>query len=400
LQTITYKRPKLADYQAQIIDCKERFVIVEASTKSGKTAANIIWLFEQALQGKANQNFYWVSPTYSQAEIAFNRMRTQVNKDFFAVNFSKLSLTLPTGSIITFKTSQNADNLYGEDVYAAVFDEASRAKQDAWFALRSTLTATRGKCKIIGNAKGKKNWLYKLGVKARSGEKDYAYFKVTAYDAVKAGILKIEEVEQAKRDLPDYVFRELYLAEALDDKSNPFGIDYLKAVKQTSLSFNPPEYFGIDLAKSRDWTCIVGVDKNGRIAYFDRFQKDWAQTKAEILKLPNKPVVIDSTGVGDSVVEDLINERPKINGFKFTTQSKQQLIRSLVVAIQSQEIWVLDGIMFEEAESFEFVYNPQTSHVSYSAPSGSHDDTVCALALANKCYRDNYSRRDFFKTWI
>jgi len=397
---IKYKRPPLSDYQSKILDAPERFTITEASTKSGKTASHVIWLLEQALKGKDNQNFWWISPTYSQAEIAFNRMRTQVNRELFRVNLSKLTLTLPTGAIIQFKTAQDADNLYGEDVYAAVFDEATRAKEDAWFALRSTLTATRAKCKIIGNAKGKKNWVYKLGVKARAGAKDYKYFKITAYDAVAAGILDLEEVEQAKKDLPEHVFKELYLAEPSEDGSNPFGLSYMQAVRQTVLSLEPPEFFGIDIAKSYDWTCIIGLDKKGRVAYFDRFQKDWAQTKSEILKLPNKPILIDSTGVGDSFCEDLFYSKPSTQGFKFTSDSKQKLISGLSVGIQSGECGILAGIMFEEMESFEFVYNASTGNVRYSAPSGLNDDTVCALGLAFKCYKDNLSKSDFWKNWI
>lgn len=175
--TINYKRPPLTSYQKEILDSPVRFTITEASTKTGKTASHIIWLFEQALKLKANQNVWWIAPVYGQAEIAFKRMKHQVSdQSFFKANESKLTLTLPTGSVITFKTAQDPDNLFGEDVYAAVFDEASRAKEAAWFALRSTLTATNGKCKIIGNSKGKKNWMYRLGVRARAGEPNYQYF--------------------------------------------------------------------------------------------------------------------------------------------------------------------------------------------------------------------------------
>jgi len=75
---------------------------------------------------------------------------------------------------------------------------------------------------------------------------------------VRAGILSKEEVEQAKRDLPEKVFNELYLAEPQEDGSNPFGYEYIrKAVKP--LSGLPAEYFGIDLAKSKDWTVIIGL---------------------------------------------------------------------------------------------------------------------------------------------
>jgi len=123
------------------------------------------WLFEQANDVKKNgAQFWWIAPVYSQAQIAFNRLRRVVEEyGIFTINISHLTITLPTGVVIAFKSAEKADNLYGDDVYASVFDEATRAREDAWFALRSTLTKTRGKCKIIGNTKGKKNWVYKLG---------------------------------------------------------------------------------------------------------------------------------------------------------------------------------------------------------------------------------------------
>ena len=161
---ITYRRPYVTSYQQAILDCEERFTITAASTKTGKTASHIIWLFEQALKCKEGQSVWWVAPVYQQAEIAFRRMKTQVNdRDFFQSNETKLLLTLPTGSRIEFKSGEKPDNLYGDDVYAAVIDEASRMREESWYAMRSTLTATQGKCKLIGNVKGKKNWFYKLG---------------------------------------------------------------------------------------------------------------------------------------------------------------------------------------------------------------------------------------------
>jgi hypothetical protein len=56
--------------------------------------------------------------------------------------------------------------------------------------------------------------------------------------------------------------------------------------------------------------------------------------------------------------------------------------------------------MFEEMESFEFVYNAHTGNVKYSAPDGEHDDAVNALALANKCRIDKAANLDYFKNWI
>ena len=56
--------------------------------------------------------------------------------------------------MLWFKGADKPDALYGEDVYAAVIDEASRCKEEAWHAVRSTLTATRGPIRIIGSGLG------------------------------------------------------------------------------------------------------------------------------------------------------------------------------------------------------------------------------------------------------
>lgn len=385
---IVYERPYITTYQKAILDAPERYTITAAATKCGKTASHIIWIFEQALQLKTNQAVWWIAPVYQQAEIAFRRMKSQVNaKDFFISNESKLVLTLPNGARIEFKSGEKPDNLYGDDVYAAVVDEASRMREESWFALRSTLTATKGKCKLIGNVKGKKNWFYKLGERARLGEPDYKFFKITAYDAAKEGILDVEEIEQAKRDLPEFVFKELYLAEPGDDNSNPFGLDNIRKC-YAPISTGTPIAFGIDLAKYTDWTVITGLDKDNRVCYTERFQGDWMQTKQKIINVVGRiPAHIDATGVGDPIVEDLQRILPNIKGFKYTSQSKQQLMEGLVMEIQQHTIFFPEEPYGFELENFEYEYT--RTGVKYSAPSGMHDDAVNSIALANDCKKHN-----------
>lgn len=385
---INYQRPFLTTYQQAILDAPERYTITAAATKCGKTASHIIWIFEQALQLKDNQSVWWIAPVYQQAEIAFRRMKSQVSeKDFFISNESKLTLILPNGARIEFKSGEKPDNLYGDDVYAAVVDEASRMREESWYALRSTLTATKGKCKLIGNVKGKKNWFYKLGERARLGEADYKFFKITAYDAAKEGILDVEEIEQAKRDLPEFVFKELYLAEPGDDNSNPFGLDNIRKC-YAPLSNGTPIAFGIDLAKYTDWTVITGLDNQNRVCYTERFQGDWMQTKQKIINVVGRtPAHIDATGVGDPIVEDLQRILPNIKGFKYTSQSKQQLMEGLVMEIQQHTIFFPEEPYGFELENFEYEYT--RTGVKYSAPSGMHDDAVNSIALANDCKKHN-----------
>jgi phage FluMu gp28-like protein len=380
--SIRYNRPALANYQLDALFNDARYGIVEASTKAGKTAACLVWIIEQALQGKSGQDFWWICPVYGQAKIAFRRLKAGLPRESYTANESDLTLTLINGARIVCKSAEKPDNLYGEDVFAAVFDEASRAREEAWHALRSTLTATRGKVRIIGNVKGRKNWAYKLARKAESGEPGMSYQKITAYDAIDAGILDESEIEDARRQLPDNVFRELYLAEPSDDEGNPFGIIAIQDCI-APMSDEKPVCFGLDLAKSVDWTCLIGLDKQRRVCVLERFQKSWNDTIETVREIVgNTPTLVDSTGVGDAVLESLqTGGRRNFEGFKFTQSSKQQLMEGLAVAIQKQEIGFPEGVITHELESFEYEYT--RTGVRYSAPTGMHDDTVCALALAN-----------------
>jgi phage FluMu gp28-like protein len=379
--SIHYQRPALANYQLGALFNDSRYGIVEASTKAGKTAACLVWIIEQALQGKSGQDFWWICPVYGQAKIAFRRLKAGLPRESYTANESDLTLTLINGSRIVCKSAEKPDNLYGEDVYAAVFDEASRAREEAWHALRSTLTATRGKVRIIGNVKGRKNWAYKLARKAESGEPGMSFAKITAYDAIDAGILSEDEIEDARRQLPDNVFRELYLAEPSDDEGNPFGMIAIQDCI-APMSNEKPVCFGLDLAKSVDWTCLIGLDKQRRVCALERFQKSWNDTITTVREIVGTiPCLVDSTGIGDAVLESLQKDgRRNFEGFKFTAPSKQQLMEGLAVAIQKQEIRFPDGVISNELETFEYAFT--RTGVRYSSPIGTHDDTVCALALA------------------
>lgn len=379
---LTVTKPKLTEYQKRIIYSPARFTVTEASTKAGKTFSHLWWLFEIAHKNeKKGANYWWIAPVFSQARIAFTRLkRVIVTSGAYRFNEGSMTIQTPTGSIIWFKSADNPDNLYGEDVYGAVFDEFTRAKEEAWIALRTTVSATRGPVKFIGNTKGKKNWGYKLGLKARSGEQGYEYFKVTAWDAVDAGILDREEVEQAKRDLPDHAFRELYLAEALDDKANPFGLDFLRNAKRP-LSTGNAVAFGVDVARSVDWTVIVGLDADGVPCHYERFQADWGQTTQRIITaIKQVPTFIDATGVGSPIVETIARTCRKAEGFVFGARNKQSIMEGLAAGIQSGKCFITEP-MIDEFESFEFEYH--RTGVTYKAPDGLHDDIVCAMALAH-----------------
>jgi hypothetical protein len=365
--------------------------IVTHNTKSGKTVSAIAWLVEQAMAGKPSTNFWWVAPGYSQAEIAYKRIKQGLTKGSFT------AFDTPTPRILTmaqtwiwFKSSDNADALYGEDVYAAVIDEASRVSRDSWHAVRSTLTATRGPIRIIGNVKGRKNWFYELARRAEAGvSPNMHYSKITADDAVQAGVLDAEEIEDARQNLPDWIFRELYFAEPGDDLGNPFGLEHIRACTREGLAAGPVVAWGIDLAKKQDYLVVIGLNEMGGVAAFHRWRNlPWRTSIQAIWEIVGEdtPALVDSTGIGDPVLEELQHEHGNFKGFMFSTVSKQKLMEGLSVSIQSHEITFPKGHISNELEMFEYQEKP--TGVRYAAAEGSHDDCVMALGLARQMWTE------------
>lgn len=401
VQAITFQRPELYPLQEAAIFDPARYSIIEASTKAGKTSGCLIWIAEKAVTGRPGWHYWWVSPIFAQAKIAFRRLKESLNPASFRANESELTITLlATRTVIDFKGADKPDSLYGEDVYAVVIDEASRVKEESWHAVRTTMTATKGPIRIIGNKKGKKNWFYKLARKAAGGEKDMAYHKLTADDAVAAGILAQEEIDDARAKLPDHVFRQLYNAEDVDDEGNPFGDAQITACTVTRMSSLPPVVWGWDFAKSHDWTVGVGLDRQGDVCRLERFQKPWGHTKQEVKRHTGQlPAGGDSTGVGDPVVESLQTDfGVNIEGFVYTSRSKQQLMEGLAADIQQQATHFPEGVLTEELHSFEYHYSAKG--VTYGAPEGMFDDCVNALAIARAKYRAGGYNQPFVATSV
>ena len=151
------------------------------------------------------------------------------------------------------------------------------------------------------------------------------------------------------------------------------------------MSHKEPVCFGIDLAKSFDYTVIVGLDADCNVCYLDRFQTDWQNVIQKIKDLKQGvPIAIDSTGVGDPIGEEVARGR-YVDLVKFTSQSKQQMMEGLAMKIQQLDIGFPDGVIRDELDNFEYIYT--RTGVKYSAPTGMHDDCVCALALAVTIYK-------------
>jgi hypothetical protein len=322
---IQYVRPFLYPKQEALLFHTARYVYVEASTKSGKTHGCIVWLVEQAiLHGAPGRRFWWVAPTDDQAMIAFHRIKHALPKGMFKANESDGYIELPNGARIEFKSAKTPDNLYGEDVYAAVLDEASRCRRDSFLALRSTLTATRGPIRLIANVKGKANWFYQecRKVEREMGTKGRIYGRITAQDAVDAGVLDQDEIDDARNVLTEKDFLELYMAVAQDDADAFMQSEYVeKAMKRDDVRPYGQLIIGADPSQGQgDSACfafrrgpvIEGIEEHPEMDEFGF--KAHAIRLIEVMK-PAK-FFMDGTGFGATIGKELQEKFPDIVVFK------------------------------------------------------------------------------------
>lgn len=356
--------------QDKILECDKRFRVVMCGRRFGKSELSQILSVTYAVKGLS---VAYITPTYGLAKVFFSKLTESLD---LPKNKSDLKIEFPNSGQIEFFTGERLDNLRGRKFHLVIVDEASFIPdlEAGWQnSIRPTLTDYKGKAVFLSTPRGK-NYFYSLFMK--DGEQDWASFKFTSYDNP---FIDPKEIDEARMQLPNVVFEQEYMANPSENSANPFGNQFiLNCIRP--ISGNHIVAFGIDLAKSVDHTVIIGLDNEGNVAYFDRYQMDWHNTKENIKRLPRCPILIDSTGVGDPILEDLQREGIAIEGLKFTSSSKQQLMEGLATAIQQGRIGFPEGAITNELQVFEYQFT--SNGVRYSAPSGFHDDCVMALALA------------------
>jgi hypothetical protein len=359
--------------QLDVLKSDARFKVIMCGRRWGKSLISKDIAIQRMLEGK---KVAYITPTYGLAKVFFDELCILLPTNIFKTNRSDLTISFLNGGVMRFFTGEKLDNLRGLNFHLSIIDEASFIPdlENGWNnSIRPTLTDFKGDAIFLSTPRGK-NYFYSLYL--RSGEQGWQSFKYTTYDNPH---IDPSEIDQAKSMLPYAVFQQEYMANPAENAANPFGYDNIdKCI--APLTENKPEIFGIDLAKTVDWTVIIGLDKDGKTCYVDRFQADWGTTKMKIKALPNVQKVIDSTGVGDSVVEDLQRDNVYCYPYKFTSTSKQELMRGLQISLHQGSVSFPSGVIEEELKIIEYQYS---SHgVKYSAPQGFHDDCVMSLALA------------------
>lgn len=408
----------------------------------GRGWGKTLWLFCRVVVPFLDQNpgakVMWVAPTYltcmSPIEDVCKGRNDQTGEPYlpefdnehnrvweFVTTKSGSVFKWWNGSEITFRSADSPDSIVSRGFNLIVIDEACLIADQKIFTQQILGTARKANVKIfmISSPRGKKHWTYQYFLKGQDlKDKMYLsfqqpYYKNPHYSEVLTKLIK---------DIPDYLYRQEYLAEYIEDGDSVFkDIDSVLSGKEIIFEGQQQEWAiniediqvktldsvfirraedrrfitGLDLAKSVDYTVLWTMDLDtGDTVYYRRLNKmdyrDVLRIATEVCHRYNQSeLIFDATGVGAGLADMLRNHDVVAHPFVFTNESKNEIVNKLAVSIEYKEISI-PNIRTIRTELAVFTYGlTRTGKISYNAPSGFHDDIVMSLALANWYRKEN-----------
>jgi len=307
-----------------------------------------------------------------------------------------MELTLKNGSTIGMFSAENPEAARGYAWDWVIVDEAAFCDPEIFHIIDSQIGKRGGVEWLISTPNGK-GMFYDLYNRQDTDPKNYKSFHYTTYDNP---FYPVEEIERMRLNMPEAVFRQEIMAEFIDGGLVfPHLNEIMTAVPREPI---PGHSYvsGIDIAKVNDFTVIKIADSedNYEVYHMRLPHSDWSVIKSTIYttlkRYNNATGIIDQTGVGGAVVEDLQKMTRAFEGapeqghlilvpVAFTQKSKPELLRNYIMAQGNYTIHLIkDPVTKKEHEDMLAIKSETLQgYVKYQAPKGRNDDTVMAAAL-------------------
>lgn len=390
--------PTLHSGQVKIIkkvfDTDKFYYIMNCSRQSGKTFMLEWLMLFNALNSKNDS--YFVSPYYSQAKKSFNTLLIALSKTNIIKqqSLTELSLQFNNDSMLYFKGADNFDSLRGISPNYLYIDEFAFLKEDAWRqVLRPSLNVAGKKCYVASTPRTKDSDFYTLYMKGQETDSRNLSFHMTYRDNPLANL---EEIEDAKRNLPTKIFDCEYEANFLDSGGEVFeNVNFCCVLNKWQEPKVGEVYVaGIDLGRVNDYTVLTIMNTKRDVVFIYRDnQKEWKNIIKDLVfhlkRYKVRKCFVELNNVGDIVYELLKKECGSMIEGEWTGNNKVDMIETLVVEMQQKNIMLPTKELFEyaynELISYSYEYNPKTRNLKYGARQGFHDDVVMSLAIALQC---------------
>ena len=378
-----------------ILESKSKYHIACVGRQFGKSlmAMNLV-LYWGINKGPAK--ILWVSPVYSQTDKVQKELMQAIGDSGIvkSCNYSSNEITLKNGTTILFRSAERYDNIRGLTCDYGVIDEAAFCKDEAWQeAIRPVFMVRGKKVLFISTPKGKNFFydLYQLGI-----NEDYPQYKNYTGTSYDTPYIDPIDITDAKKTLPENVFKQEYLAAFIDSGGEVFS----NLDKNTFAAYPQPQgkvFCGIDLGKQEDYTVATFIDSRGQVVDIYRSNaQEWTTMVTEIvtrIRKWNATTMIEVNSIGDVIFEMVKKQWQDTHPFVTTSKSKQEIVEGLILDMNDTVIKIpqpqLFSWLYNELSMFTYDYNPKTRSIKYGHPSGQHDDTVISLAIANYNRKQN-----------
>ncbi len=383
--------------QRPVHDSRARFRVATCGRRFGKTMLAVNEIAKHALEHPGTETA-WIAPTYQQTKIAF-RWLCREFRDAFSQppNLTEMRCVWRNGAVTGFYSADNYDALRGHGFHFVVGDEFATWPREAWEAvIRPTLSDTNGRALLVGTPRGRNLFweLWCLG-QDREVNPDWESWQLPSttnphFHAACDHDRGRCEIDAVRSTLPSEVFRQEYEAAFLEDGAGVFrNIAACEHGEFEPWAYRSQYVIGWDPAKHADASVITVLDAERKhiVAWERILQRDYTIQIARIAALSKQYgqalVLMDSTGVGDPLLEQLLAHDVPAEGYTFTSNTKQQLVEHLAVVIERGEVsWPKSlTVLRNELEMFQYELT-RAGNVRYSAPEGRHDDAVMSLGLA------------------
>ena len=379
--------------QLEVHNSDARFKVLSAGRRWGKTRLGVNECLDAASKGG---RAWWVSPSYKTSEVGWRPLRQIVRKIPNAeIRLADRMVILPGGGLVAIRSADNPDSLRGEGLDFVVMDECAFMQKEAWTeAIRPSLSDRLGRALFISTPKGR-NFFWELYQRGINGEEGWQSW---TFPTSNNPFIEPVEIEAAKRDLPEIIFRQEYLAEFIDDSGGVFRRVQEAAVLDPQEPQAGRQYVaGVDVASSVDFTVVSVLDAESKeMVYMDRFNRvDYPVLIDRLESVYHRysltSMVVEANSIGRPVIDELVSRGLAIIPFTTTSATKQSIIQQLQAAFENAQIKIVnDPVLVGELLSFESKRNP-SGGFSYSAPAGMHDDCVMSLAFAWNGIRERVS---------
>jgi len=377
-------RVKPHDGQKEVHRSSARFKVLSAGRRWGKTRLGVNECVSVANDGG---RAWWVSPSYKTSEVGWRPLRQMCRRiPGVEIKLGDRVVNFPNGGFVAVRSADNPDSLRGEGLDFVVMDECAFMQKEAWTeAIRPALSDRLGKALFISTPKGR-NWFWEVYQRGIRGEEGWQSW---TFPTVSNPYIDASEIEAARHDLPEIIFRQEYLAEFIDDSGGVFRrVQEAATLKPQEPQPGRQYVAGVDVAASVDFTVVSVLDAESKEQVFmDRFNRvDYpvliSRLESVYKRYNLSSMIVESNSIGRPVIDELVARGLNIVPFLTTSATKQAIIQSLQSAFENGLIRVLDdSVLVGELLSFESKRNASGSF-SYSAPDGMHDDCVMSLAFA------------------